>query len=69
MSGPFSDEYHTEACTQIETQDKLEAWGVVEIDDDMNIILYTWELNIKRLPDGLVKKCKAQFCACGDQNL
>ena len=41
---------------------------MVDGDDDMNIILYTWELNLKRLPDGLVKKCKAQLCACGDQN-
>jgi hypothetical protein len=35
----------------------------------MNAIHSTWASKWKRYPDGLIKKFKARFCACGDQQL
>ena len=29
----------------------------------------TWAFNIKCNPDGLIKKAKARFCICGDQQV
>ena len=35
----------------------------------MNVIGSTWAFELKRYPDGLIKKFKARFCARGDQQL
>ena len=34
-----------------------------------NILASTWALRKKRYPDGLLKKFKALFCVCGDQQV
>ena len=62
MSGPFADEYWKAACTEIETLERMEVWGVFERDDDMNVIEYTWKFRIKLFADGLMKIFKAWFC-------
>eukprot|EP00970_Alexandrium_tamarense_P013493 scaffold3441_cov152-Alexandrium_tamarense.AAC.1 len=41
----------------------MNAWTVVEREDDMNIIDSTWAFKLKRYPDGMIKKFKARFCA------
>ena len=35
----------------------------------MNVINSTWAFKCKRYPGGLIKKFKARFCACRDQQL
>ncbi len=35
----------------------------------MNAISSTWAFKCKRYPDGLIRKFKTRFCACGDQQL
>ena len=35
----------------------------------MNVINLMWALKLKRFPDNKVKKIKAMFCACCDQQL
>ena len=49
--------------------ESIEAWKVVDREDDMNIISSTWAFKGKSNPDGLIKKFKARFCAQGDQQL
>ena len=47
MSVTFADECWKASCMEFETLEKMEAWDVVEIDDDVNVIDYTWEFNLK----------------------
>jgi hypothetical protein len=49
--------------------ESIDAWDVVEREDDMNVINSTWAFKCKQYPDGLIKKFKARFCAQGDQQL
>jgi hypothetical protein len=49
--------------------ESIEAWQVVDWEDEMNIISSTWAFKCKRYPDGLIKTFKARFCARGDQQL
>ncbi len=51
------------------TLESIEAWQGVDWEDEMNVISSTWAFKCKRYPDGLIKKFKARFCACGDQQL
>jgi hypothetical protein len=69
MNGPFKDEYWKAAVKEIETLEAMDAWEVVDRDDEMNVIDSIWAFKLKRFPDGMVKKFKAQFCAWGDQQL
>ncbi len=69
MNGPFADEYWKAAEKEIITLEGMSAWDVVEHEDDMNVINGTWAFQCKKFPDGTVKKFKARFCACGDQQL
>ena len=41
----------------------MNAWEVIDCEDDMNYIKSTWAFNLKRYPDGVIKKFKARFCA------
>ena len=38
MNDQFSDEYWEAAVTEIETLEFMKAWGVVEQQDDMNVL-------------------------------
>ncbi len=49
--------------------ESINAWEVVEREDDMKVINSTWAFKCKRYSDGLIKKFKARFCARGDQQL
>ncbi len=51
------------------TLEGMGAWDVVEREDDMNVINGTWAFKCKQFPNGTVKKFKACFCACKDQQL
>ena len=44
-------------------------WYVVDREDDMNIIIQTWDFELKLYPDGLIKKFKSIFCARVDMQL
>ena len=48
---------------------EMEAWEVVDREEGMNVIDFIWAFKLQRLPDGLIKKYKACFCARGDQQL
>jgi hypothetical protein len=54
---------------EIFTLESIEAWQVVDWEDEKNIISSTWAFKCKRYPDGLIKKFKARFCACRDQQM
>ncbi len=54
---------------EIFTLESIEAWPVVDQEDEMNVISSTWAFKCKRYPDGLIKKFKARFCACSNQQL
>jgi hypothetical protein len=69
MNGPFAEEYWKAAVKEIETLEGMNAWTVVEREDDMNVIDSTWAFKLKRYPDGMIKKFKARFCARGDQQV
>ncbi len=47
----------------------MDAWSDVESNDDKNVINGTWASKCKQFPNGTVKKFKASFCACGNQQL
>ena len=69
MNGPFAEEYWKAAVKEIETLEGMNAWTVVEREDDMNVIDSTWAFQLKRHPDGMIEKFKARFCARGDQQV
>ncbi len=66
MNGPFKEEYWKDACKEVETLEEMDAWDVVDRTYDMDVLQGIWAFKIKRLPDGLIKKFKARFCARGD---
>jgi hypothetical protein len=67
--GKFADDYWKAMELEIFTLESIEAWQVVDREDEMNVICSTWAFKCKKYPDGLIKKFKARFCACGDQQL
>jgi hypothetical protein len=67
--GKFANDYWKAIELKIFPLELIEAWKVVDWEDNMNIITSTWAFKCKRYPDGLVKKFKARFCARGDQQL
>ena len=67
MNGSFREEFWTAACKELETLEEMDAWEVVDRDDNMNVIDSIWAFKLKRFPDGLIKTFKARFCARGDQ--
>ncbi|KAL7476634.1 hypothetical protein ACHAW6_002483, partial [Cyclotella cf. meneghiniana] len=67
MSGPIKKEYWDAAVKEIQTLESMDAWEVVDQTDDMNVIHSIWAFKLKHFPVGMVKKFKAKFCACGDQ--
>ena len=69
MNGPFREEYWEAACKEVETLEFMDDWEVVDRTPDMNVIDSIWAFRLKRFPDGMIKKFKAQFCARGDQQL
>ena len=69
MKSPFSDEYWRAAMNGIETLAKMGCWDVVDRSEGAHIIDSTWAFKIKCYPDGLIKKFKAHFCVCGDQQI
>ncbi len=67
MNGPYADNYWKAAEIEIMTLEGKDSWIVTERTDDMHVLLSTWTFKLKRFPDGLVKKFKGRFCACGDK--
>ena len=47
----------------------MDAWEVVDLDDNMNVIDSILAFKLKRFPGGLINKFKARFCARDDQQL
>jgi hypothetical protein len=62
--GKFADEYWKAIKLEIVTLEAIDAWSVID-GLDHHIIARTWDFKCKRYPDGLIKKFKANFCACG----
>ena len=69
MREKFTYKYRKEACTDIDTLEKMGAQDVIDRNDDMNEIDSTWKFNLKRFPYVLINKFKASFCAHGYQQL
>ena len=55
--------------TEIITLIKLDVFDMVEHKLNMNVILGVWALCQKRYPDGLIRKLKARYCACGFEQI
>ena len=69
MNGPFKGKYWKAACKEMETVESMDAWEVVDREDNMNVIDAIWAFKLKRFPAGMVKRFKARFCARGDQQV
>ncbi len=67
--GKFANDYWKAMELEIFTLESIKAWQVVDQEDEMNAISSTWAFKYKRYPDCLIKKFKARFCACRDQQL
>jgi hypothetical protein len=67
--GGFADDYGKTMEVKIFTLESIDAWEVIDCEDEMNVINSTWAFKCKCYPDGLIKKFKARCCACGDQQL
>jgi hypothetical protein len=65
--GKFADDYWKTMEVKIFTLESIDAWEVVNREDDMNVINSTWAFKCEHYPDGLIKKFKARLCARGDQ--
>lgn len=66
MNGLFKEEFWKAAVKELETLESMDAWEVVDRGEAENVIDLIWAFKIKHFSDGMVKKFKAQFCACGD---
>jgi hypothetical protein len=69
MKSPFADKYWQAAVKEIETLEKMCVLDVVVYPKGTNVVDSTWEIEIKCFPDGIIKKFKAHFCVCGDQQV
>ena len=65
MNGSFAYGYWQAACTKLEILESMGAWDVIDCEDDINVIRFTWSFKVNQYPDGLIKKFKAIFCARG----
>ena len=53
----------------MEKLERMGDWDMIDRTNEMNAIDSTQNFKLTRLPDGLIKKIKAHFCANGDQQL
>ena len=47
----------------------MNAFEVVDHTKDLNVLQSIWAFNLKHVPDRLINKFKAQFCARGDKQI
>ena len=47
----------------------MEAWGIIEIEDWINVLPISWGFKLKWLPYGLINKFKACYCAIVNKQL
>jgi hypothetical protein len=66
IPGKFANDYWKAMELEIFTLESIEAWQVVDKEDEINVIKSNWAFTCKRYPDGLIKEFKARFCACRD---
>ena len=69
INGKFVDEYWEEAVTEIETLESMNAWEIVDHEDDIYVIKSTWAFKFKRYPYVFINKFKSRLCARGDMQL
>ena len=70
MRHPNADDWWAAAQKEIDTLEKMNAWYIVDRDDElMNILKSTWALRLKRFPDGAARKFKGRFCVRGDMQI
>ena len=69
MNGPFKEEYWKAAMKELETLEGMDAREVVDRRKAKNVINSILAFKLKYFPDGMVKKFKVRFCACGYQQL
>lgn len=68
MSSPFQEEFYHAMREEIHTlANVFRCWELVPREPGMKVLRSTWNFRIKRFPDGSVKKFKARFCACGNE--
>ncbi len=69
MNRPFADELWKLAERELDTFEGMGACNVVEHRDDMKVINGTWAFKCKQFRNVTMKKFKACFYACGEQQL
>ena len=70
MSSTFQEEFYHAMREEIHTlANVFQCWELVPREPGMKVLRSTWNFRVKRFPDGSVKKFKAQFCACGNEQL
>jgi len=69
MNGPDKAANWEAIKVEISTLTKLEAWEVVPLKSDMNVLVSTWAFKCKIYPDGSIRKFKARFYCKGDQQV
>ena len=47
MNGSFNCEYWQTVCIELEDLEGMVAWDVLDHEDDMNIILLTWDFKLQ----------------------
>ena len=68
MSGPFQEEFYHAMREEIHTlANVFRCWELVPREPGMKVLRSTWTFRVKRFPDGSIKKFKARFCACGNE--
>ena len=45
------------------------AWDFVDLENDINVIISTWDFELNQYPDGIIKKFKYILRVCGDMQL
>ena len=69
MNGPDKAANWEAMKVENSTLTKLEAWEVVPLKSDMNVLVSTWAFKCKIYPDGSIRKFKARFYCKGDQQV
>ena len=68
MSSPFQEEFYHAMREEIHSLvNVFRCWELVPRHPGMKVLRSTWNFRVKRFPDGSVKKFKARFCACGNE--
>ena len=59
MNGPFANKYRKAVCNELETLEGIRAWGVVDPEDHMNVIIPKTVFYVKSTPEWNYQKVQS----------